>query len=78
MDTWGNLILPYLAGGVKVVAVGSLTLQYNTNFRLYLSTRHPRPPISLEVAGALTVVNFTVTVHGLHDHLRQILVSKER
>ncbi|XP_050730386.1 dynein axonemal heavy chain 7-like [Eriocheir sinensis] len=65
-------------GGVKVVAVGSLTLQYNNNFRLYLSTRHPRPPISLEVAGALTVVNFTVTVHGLHDHLRQILVSKER
>ncbi|KAK8378939.1 hypothetical protein O3P69_009581 [Scylla paramamosain] len=51
-------------GGVKVVVVGSLTLQYNTNFRLLL--------------GALTVVNFTVTVHGLHDHLRQILVSKER
>nr|XP_045615668.1 dynein axonemal heavy chain 7-like isoform X1 [Procambarus clarkii] len=65
-------------GGVRVVSAGALTLQYNNIFRLYLATRQPRPQLSLESAAALTVVNFTVTVHGLHDNLRQILVKKER
>ncbi|ROT81734.1 putative dynein heavy chain 12, axonemal isoform X5 [Penaeus vannamei] len=65
-------------GGVRVVTIGSLTLQYHPGFRLYLASRHARPSLSLETAASLTVVNFTVTVQGLHDNLRQILVRKER
>ncbi|XP_047480637.1 dynein axonemal heavy chain 7-like [Penaeus chinensis] len=65
-------------GGVRVVTISSLTLQYHPGFRLYLASRHARPSLSLETAASLTVVNFTVTVQGLHDNLRQILVRKER
>ncbi|XP_064087240.1 dynein axonemal heavy chain 3-like [Macrobrachium nipponense] len=65
-------------GGVRVYRVGSLMLRFKPGFRLYLATRQPRPHLSLETAANLTVVNFTITVHGLHDNLRQILVTKER
>lgn len=61
-----------------MVNIGSLTLHYHLGFRLYLASRHSRPSLSLETAASLTVVNFTVTVQGLHDNLRQILVKKER
>lgn len=63
---------------MRVVSVGGLVLQFNNKFRLYLATRQLRPHISLETVASVTVVNFTVTVEGLHDHLRQILVRKER
>ncbi|XP_068243599.1 uncharacterized protein [Palaemon carinicauda] len=65
-------------GGVRVYRVGSFMVHFKPGFRLYLATRQPRPHLSLETAASLTVVNFTITIHGLHDNLRQILVTKER
>ncbi|KAK3858557.1 hypothetical protein Pcinc_035261, partial [Petrolisthes cinctipes] len=74
----GRYSIHWDMGGVRVVSVGGLVLQFSNKFRLYLATRQLRPHISLETVASVTVVNFTVTVQGLHDHLRQILVRKER
>ncbi|CAL4124985.1 unnamed protein product, partial [Meganyctiphanes norvegica] len=63
---------------VRVVVVGDMTLEYHPNFRLFLSSKQPEPELSLEVQATVTIVNFTVTLEGLHDNLRQILVKKEK
>ena len=63
---------------MKAVSTGTVTMQYHKNFRLFLSTKLSKPSMSPEVVAALTVVNFTVTLHGLQDLLRKILVQKER
>ena len=44
-------------------------LDYDSNFKLYLITRLPNPHFSPELQAKMTVVDFTVTVHGLEEQL---------
>ena len=47
--------------GRVLINFGGQTLDYDPNFKLYLSIRDPNPHLLPEVFMNLTVINFTVT-----------------
>ena len=48
-----------------VVQIGEKTIDYNEEFRLFLTTRNPAPEIPPDAASVITEVNFTTTKAGL-------------
>jgi dynein heavy chain 2 len=48
-----------------VVQIGEKTIDYNEEFRLFLTTRNPQPEIPPDAASVITEVNFTTTRAGL-------------
>ncbi|XP_037731551.1 dynein heavy chain 3, axonemal-like [Drosophila subpulchrella] len=64
-------------GGVFIKS-GDQMIEYNPNFRLYITTclRNPRYPP--EVMVMVTVLNFMITEQGLREQLLAIVVAHER
>ena len=48
-----------------MVQIGEKTIDYNEEFRLFLTTRNPAPEIPPDAASVITEVNFTTTKAGL-------------
>ncbi|XP_076179047.1 dynein axonemal heavy chain 7 isoform X1 [Ptiloglossa arizonensis] len=65
-------------GGVLCIKFGDSIVEYNTNFRLYVTTRLRNPHYLPEVAVKVTLLNFMITPSGLEDQLLGIVVAKER
>ena len=57
--------------------LGDSTVEYNENFRFYMTTKLPRPHYRPEVAVKATLVNFAITPTGLLDQLLQKVVQFE-
>lgn len=53
-------------------------IEYNSNFRFYITTKLRNPNYLPEVYKKLSVINFTITEESLSDKLLGIVVSKER
>ena len=53
-------------------------MDYDPNFKLYVSTKMPNPHYLPEVCIKVTIINFTVTREGLQDQLLGDVVVKER
>ncbi|MEJ1281076.1 hypothetical protein NN561_012023 [Cricetulus griseus] len=53
-----------------VVQIGDKIIDYNEDFRLFLSTRNPNPFIPPDAASIVTEVNFTTTRSGLRGQER--------
>jgi len=53
-----------------VVQIGDKTIDYNEEFRLFLTTRNPSPEIPADAASVITEVNFTTTRAGLTSQVR--------
>jgi dynein heavy chain len=49
------------------VKVGDKELEYNPDFRLFITTRMPNPHYTPEVSTKVAVVNFTVKESGLEE-----------
>ncbi|XP_008486200.1 dynein heavy chain 3, axonemal-like, partial [Diaphorina citri] len=62
----------------EYIALGENVIEYNPQFRLYLTTKLRNPHYLPEVFNKVTVVNFALTVFGLEDQLLGIVVAKER
>ena len=58
--------------------IGDTEIEYNSNFRLYMTTPLANPHFLPEVCIKVTVINFTVTLNGLQDQLLSRVVQKER
>eukprot|EP00959_Pyramimonas_sp_CCMP1952_P153939 3220671-Pyramimonas_sp.AAC.1 len=61
-----------------MVQIGEKTIDYNENFRLYLSTRNPYPIIPPDAASLVGVTNFTVTHSGLQSQLLGVTIQHEQ
>jgi dynein heavy chain len=65
-------------GGRTVIQLGGVDIDYNPEFRLYVSCSLPNPKYSTEIHTILTVVNFVVTRPDLEEQLLTMAVAHER
>ena len=68
----------HVISGRKVIHLGDSDIDYDENFKLYMSTKMPNPHYLPEVCIKVTIINFTVTMEGLRDQLLGAVVVKER
>ena len=57
--------LIHFSGPRFVCQIGDKTIDYNEEFRLFMTTRNPNPEIPPDAAAVITEVNFTTTRAGL-------------
>jgi len=65
-------------GGRVLIRIGDGDVDYDPNFKLYVSTKMPNPHYLPEVCIKVTIINFTVTEQGLQDQLLGDVVVQER
>ncbi|RLU26559.1 hypothetical protein DMN91_000355 [Ooceraea biroi] len=65
-------------GGAWCIKLGDAVVEYNTNFRLYITTKLRNPHYLPEIAVRVTLLNFMITPSGLEDQLLGIVVARER
>ena len=54
-------------GDMKQIKMGDKFEDYDTNFRLYMTTKLANPEYKPEVCIKVTLINFTVTFQGLEE-----------
>ena len=64
--------------GVKYVKIGDTNVEWNEEFKLFLTTKLANPMYSPEVFGKAMIINFNVTLEGLRDQLLNEVVGYER
>ncbi|PBC30449.1 Dynein heavy chain 7, axonemal [Apis cerana cerana] len=64
--------------GAICIKFGDAIIEYNDNFRFYITTRLRNPHYLPEIAVKVTLLNFMITPTGLEDQLLGIVVAKER
>merc|ERR1719265_2291683 len=67
----------FKAGNITMIRLGDSTVEYNEDFRFFLTTKLPNPHYSPEICVQVTLLNFMVTPDGLEDQMLGILVAKE-
>ncbi|XP_043489610.1 dynein axonemal heavy chain 6 [Polistes fuscatus] len=68
----------FVQGGRTLIRLGDSDIEYDTNFRLYITTKIANPHYLPEICIKVTIVNFTVTSHGLQEQLLADVVRLER
>ncbi|KAG2392322.1 hypothetical protein C9374_012574 [Naegleria lovaniensis] len=67
-----------IRSGRSLIRLGDKLVDYHPNFKLFLTTKLSNPKYSPEIASSLSIINFSVTTHGLEEQLLAILVRKEK
>lgn len=67
----------FLQRGVLCIKFAENVLEYNRDFRFYMTTRLRNPHYLPELAVKVSLLNFTITPQGLQDQLLGIVVAKE-
>ncbi len=62
-------------GGRMLIRLGDSDIEYDRNFRLYMTTKLSNPHYLPEVCIKVTVINFTVTKTGLEDQLLRFVIE---
>ncbi|XP_077989551.1 dynein axonemal heavy chain 6-like [Glandiceps talaboti] len=65
-------------GGQDLIKIGDTEIEFNENFRLYMTSNMPNPHYLPAVCIKVTIINFTVTFEGLQDQLLSFVVKQER
>ncbi|XP_043475594.1 dynein axonemal heavy chain 6 isoform X1 [Leptopilina heterotoma] len=68
----------FLQGGRKVIRLGESDIEYDDNFRFYITTKMSNPHYLPEICIKVTIVNFTVTPSGLEEQLLADVVRLEK
>jgi dynein heavy chain len=67
----------FKAGNIVMIRLGDSTIEYNEDFRFYMTTKLPSPHYSPEICVKVTMLNFMVTQEGLLDQMLSIIVRIE-
>ena len=59
----------FLQGGRMLIRLGDSDIEYDKQFRFYMTTKMSNPHYLPEVCIKVTIINFTVTKLGLEDQL---------
>ncbi|CAM4781010.1 unnamed protein product [Rotaria magnacalcarata] len=65
-------------GPRHVVQIGEKTIDYNSDFRIYLTTRNPTPELLPDMEAIVNEVNFTTTRAGLTGQLLATAIQHEK
>ncbi|XP_053995639.1 dynein axonemal heavy chain 1-like [Hylaeus anthracinus] len=65
-------------GGLMCVKIGENIVPYNSDFRLFLTTRLSNPHYTPEVSVKILLVNFALTTTGLEDQMLSLVAIQER
>ncbi|KAI8801429.1 dynein heavy chain and region D6 of dynein motor-domain-containing protein [Cladochytrium replicatum] len=65
-------------GGRLLIKLGDTFVEYDRNFKLYITTKLPNPHYLPEVCIKVTIINFTVTKMGLEGQLLADVVKREK
>jgi len=68
----------FISGGRLLIRLGDTDVDYDKNFRFYMTTKLANPHYLPEVCIKVTIINFTVTKSGLEDQLLGDVVRIER
>jgi dynein heavy chain len=68
----------FKSAGRWMLRLGDTDVDYNEDFKFYVTTKLPNPHYPPEVCVKLTIINFTVTLRGLEDQLLGNVVGHER
>ncbi|XP_044910410.1 dynein axonemal heavy chain 6 isoform X5 [Felis catus] len=68
----------FMSGGRLLIRLGDSDIDYDKNFRFYMTTKLPNPHYLPEVCIKVTIINFTVTKSGLEDQLLSDVVRLEK
>ena len=68
----------YKSGTRTLIRIGDNTVDYNSNFKLFMTTKIPNPHYLPEISIKVTLINFTVTMQGLESQLLGDVVKAER
>ncbi|XP_066588945.1 dynein axonemal heavy chain 6 [Prorops nasuta] len=68
----------FIQSGRPLIRLGDTDVEYDDNFKLYITTKLSNPHYLPEVCIKVTIVNFTVTPKGLEDQLLADVVRLER
>ena len=58
--------------------LGDSNIDYDENFKFYMTTKMPNPHYLPEICIKVTLINFTVTFKGLEDQLLGDVVIQEK
>jgi dynein heavy chain len=65
-------------GGVFYLKLGDREVEYNNEFRFYMTTKLSNPNYSPEVSSKANIINFAVKEQGLEAQLLGIVVRNEK
>lgn len=68
----------FMSGGRLLIRLGDSDIDYDRNFRFYMTSKMANPHYLPEVCIKVTIINFTVTLSGLEDQLLSDVVGLER
>lgn len=64
--------------GRTFIILGDKEVDYDPNFRMYMTTKLSNPKFNPAAYAIATVINYTVTLSGLEDQLLSVVVRNER
>jgi dynein heavy chain len=64
--------------GVEMLTMGDQKIEFNSEFRMFMTTKIANPNYTPEIFGKTMVINFSVTMMGLRDQLLNEIVKYER
>lgn len=53
------------SGGVSMIRIGDKEIEYNPEFRFYITTKMSNPHYAPEIAAKAAIVNFAVKEQGM-------------
>lgn len=65
-------------GGRLMIRLGDKEVDYNPDFKFYLTTKMSNPTYGPDISTKVTIVNFAVVLQGLEEQMLGVTVRRER